>query len=182
MFTEEELTGIRAQLTKRRLLLLVPALLLAGAAVLLIVIRMGLRDDAVAALHDPKVMSDIRTCEIVSTVCMALALVWLIFAHGLFYSPLKKYEKHLDGVLHGRTHEICGAWAGVSGDVSEMDGVPSRAVGLTVPDDKGRDVERLFYWDIQKPLPDVAQGTRVKLVYHGKQVVSLEPAEDSDAE
>ena len=182
MFTEEELTGIRAQLSRRRLLIFLPALLLAGAAIVLIVIRMGLRSDAVAAMHDPKVMGDIRTCEIVSTGCVALALVWLIFAFGMLYSPLRKYEKHLDGVLHGRTHEICGAWAGVSGDISEMDGVPSRSVGLTVLDDKGRDVERLFYWDIQKPLPDVAQGTRVKLVYHGKQIVSLEPAEDSDAE
>ena len=182
MFTEEELSRIRSQISRRRILILLPAVLLVGAAIALIVIRMGLCADAVAAMHDPKVMSEIRTCEIVSTVCVGLALIWLIFAFGKRFSPLRKSEKHLDGVLHGRTHEICGAWAGVSGDISEMDGVPSRSVGLTVLDDKGRDVERLFYWDIQKPLPDVAQGTRVKLVYHGKQIVSLEPAEDSDAE
>ena len=173
MFTEEELTDIRKQISKRRLLILLPAVLLVGAAIALIVNRFSLCSDAVAAMHDPKVMSDIRTYEIISTVCIGLALVWLIFSYGMLYTPLRKYEKHLDGVLHGRTHEICGAWAGVSGDISEMDGVPSRSVGLTVQDDKGRDIERLFYWDIQKPLPDLQEGTRVKIVYHGKQVVSL---------
>ena len=177
MYTEEELTSLRTQISKRRLLILLPAILLAGAAIAMIVIRMGLRTDAVAALHDAQTMGQMRTCEIIATVCFALALMWVIFAHGLFFSPLQKYEKHLEGVLHGPRHEIIGAWAGVSGDVSDVDGVACRAVGLTVPDDKGRDYERLFYWDTEKPLPDVEQGTRVKIVYHGKQVVSLTPEE-----
>ena len=52
MFTEEELTDIRKQISKRRLLILLPAVLLVGAAIALIVTR----DE-----HQEKVISRFET-------------------------------------------------------------------------------------------------------------------------
>ncbi len=179
MFTEDELSRLRAQISRRRIMISLPAVLLAGAAVAMIVIRMGLRADAVKALHDAQTKGAISACEILAAVFATLAAFWLIFAHGMLFSPLKKYEKHLDGVLHGPRHEIEGDWSGVSGDLSEVDGVTCRAVGLTVPDGHGRHYERLFYWDKQKPLPEIEQGARVRILYHGKQVVSLTPVAEA---
>ncbi len=181
MYTEEELNGLRGQIARRRAVIIRPALLLAGAAIALSVIRSGLKADAVAALHAPTVMGSIRTCEILGTVSVLLTAAWLIFSVGMLLTPLRKYEQHLDELLHGRNHEITGIWAGVSGDVSEMDGVPSRAVGLMIKDDHGRDLERLLYWDVLKPMPEVEKGTEVSIVYHGRQVISMTPAEKKEA-
>lgn len=171
MYQEAELTQIRAQLNKRKALVWLPAVLLGAAAAAAIIRRAGLCADAVKALHDEGVMRSITACEIIAYAAVILAVVWLVFGLGLFCGPLKRYAAMLDGVLHGRNHTVTGAWAGAAEALSEVDGVTCRAVGLTVQDEKGRDWERLFYWDNEKPLPDFAPGETVEITHHGKQVV-----------
>ncbi len=178
MYQESELTETLAQLRRRRLLVWLPAVVLLGLAGAAVALRMGLQADTVKALHDGPTMGAIRTWEIVACAAAALAAVWLIFGLDMFCGPLKRYAVMLDGVLHGRNHTTRGAWCGVTGDLSEVEGVTCRPVGLKVTDDKGRDYERLFYWDSEKPLPSFDVGETVEIVSHGKQVVSAARAVD----
>ena len=170
MYREEELTKLRTRIRKRIWIVLAPALLLLAVTGVSVATRFGLQADTVAALHDPAVMARITRCEWITYIAAALAVIWLVFGWDLFISPLRKYAAFLDGILHGPEHEIEGTWAGVSEERSVVDGVVFRAVSLTVPDDKGRDYDRLFYWDAEKPLPSFPVGARAGITFHGKTV------------
>lgn len=173
MYREEELTGVRQQIRRRRIWMLLPLVPALAAVIGAIHIRFGLQANTVLALHDPDTMARITRCEWVVYIVSGLAAAWLVLYGGLMINPLKRYTAFLDGVLHGPRHTVQGAWAGVSGDLSAVDGVTFRAVGLTVADDKGRDYERLFYWDAEKPLPDCPAGVCAEITYHGKMVADF---------
>lgn len=179
MFREEELTALKKKIGSRKMATLLPLLAPVAVVVISLISRANLQADIVKAMHDEATKAAISRWEWIIYITSALGVIWLVFSQGMLVTPLKKYESFLDGVLHGRLHTVTGRWAGVSGDISVVDGVRFRAVGLTVTDDKGRDYERLFYWDAEKPLPDCQKGAEVELDFHDKMVKEVRICADT---
>ena len=162
LYTEEELTAIRAQQKKRWLCLLIPvAVMLVGIVAVLIIRGQRSLDDT--------------TAQIIVDILTILIGVAFIGGWGLFIKPLRCYERHIDGLLHGRTH-VCddGTFAHLEEDESVVDGVAYYAMTLHCLDEKQKPYERLFYYDALKPRPDFREGEALRVTYHDRFVGQVE--------
>lgn len=155
MYTENDLEIVRQQQKKRWLLLTIPTVILLGAMVYSLFIRL----------------------EWLTTLATILLGSTLIFFYDLTIKPLRRYEVHLNNALHGRTREVDGTFSELSADISVVDGVKYRAMTLLVETDAPDPEERLLYFDLNKPFPDIAKGTRLHVVYHDREIVSLSLAQ-----
>lgn len=151
MYSEQDLTDIRAQQKRRWGFLCLPLILLLGILVYSIFIRV----------------------EWLTTLTTVLLGGVLIFAYDVLLKPLRRYEYHVNNALHGRTRELDCVYDGMSLDISVVEGVKYYSMTVMEDDDDGEPFERLFYYDIQKPLPEIAKGTPVHVVYHDREVASI---------
>lgn len=151
MYTEQDLTSIRAQQKKRWLLLAIPCTILLAVLVVSLIVRL-------------------EWLTTLSTIFIGCSLV---FVHSLTIRPLRRYEIHLNNCLHGRTRELDGKFDSLSPDLSVVDGVKYYALSVLWVNDEGDEVERLLYWDAEKPFPTLAQGTPLHIVYHDREVAAL---------
>jgi len=87
--------------------------------------------------------------------------------------PWSAYVKFLREMAQGLKRETCGAVVSLSDETRLADGVVVRDLML----DAGADSDLLFYWDEEKPRPDLAPGARVRITSFGKFVTALEPLE-----
>lgn len=150
MYTEEDLNLIRAQQKRRWLVLGVIAVIVLAAIVCSLVIRL----------------------EVLTTALTILLGVVLIFGYEMTIRPLYCYAVHLNNTLHGRTRQLDGVFRAVSEDISLVDGVRYHA--MTVSEEEGDEpCDRLFYFDAEKPFPQLADGDRVHVVYHDREVAAL---------
>lgn len=151
MYQEQELTNIQSQQKKRWLLLMIPcAALLIG-----LIASLFVRQEAV-------------------TDALTLALgILLIFCYDLCIKPLRCYERHLNNVLHGRVHELTCAYSHMDEDISLVDGVAYRAMTFITYDEKNKPFERMFYFDVQKPVPEIPAGAKVCVTYHDHELADL---------
>lgn len=162
MYTEQELTEIRLQQKRRWTALLVPSALMAAAIVAILVIR-GMRQ-----------MPD-APAEVAVDALTILIGITLLGGYFLLIKPLRCYERHINDLLHGRTHVFeNGTFSQMEEDESLVDGVAYYAMTLHCLDEKQKPYERLFYWDVQKPRPQLADGDPVRVVYHDRFVGQLE--------
>ena len=151
MYSKSDVTAIRAQRKRYILLLMIPVVLLLALIVYTVTIRV----------------------EIATTAATCLLGVLCVFVYDMFIKPTVCYEQHINFCLDGRTHEITGTFMSRDEETSLVDGV--RFWSLHVMDeDPEANYERLFYFDIQKPFPDLAEGDRVRVVYHDRALVSIE--------
>lgn len=162
MYTEQELTELRAQKKKRMLCLFIPAAL--------IVIAMA----AVLVIRSQRAMEDTQAQIIVDVLTLLLGVLF-IGGWGLFIKPLSCYERHIENLLHGRTH-VCedGTFSHLEEDESMVDGVAYYAMTLHCLDEKKKPYERLFYYDALKPRPDFKEGEPLRVVYHDRFVGQVE--------
>ena len=152
MYQEQELEVLEAQLKKRWLLTLIPiALLLAGIVVAII-----------------------QRNETAADVLSILLGSVLIFSWSMFLSPIRKYARYVDGMLHGRQREAEGDWKGIEEESSMVDGVRCHALYIVCLDDKQKPYDRLFYLDAEKPKPSFREGQRVRVTYHDRGVIRVE--------
>lgn len=150
MYTQEDLTSIRLQQRNCWLKLMIPGVILLAGIIVSLIVRI----------------------EWLTTVLSCILGCMILFTVEMIIKPLYCYEKHLDGCLNGRRHELEGTFIGMEEEVSLVDGVRYR--GLTVHDDNPEtNYERLFYFDLEKPFPDVKEGDKVHVVYHGHELVDL---------
>lgn len=175
MYTEADRTAIRGQMTRRMLAVWLPAAVLIVTALTALIWRTSAA--AHTRIDDPEALALLRKLEWITYICGGGAAVWLILADGLLVSPLRKYRRYLSDVLDGLRHETVGDWGGVAGDVSEVNGVRYRAVSLIQQDEKGRPFDRLFYFDCEKELPEIADGTPVRITYHDRMVIGISPVQ-----
>lgn len=162
MYTEQELTGIRQQQKRRWIALWVPVALMVAAIVVILVIR-GMRQ-----------MPD-KPAEIAVQVLTILIGVLLLGGWGMLIKPLHCYERHINNLLHGRTHVFEeGTFSAMEEDESLVDGVAYYALTLHCLDEKKKPYERLFYYDVQKPKPELQDGDPVRVVYHDRFVGAIE--------
>lgn len=153
MYTENDLEIIRQQQKKRWIMLTIPAVLLLGVVVYSLFIRV----------------------EWLTSGATILLGAMLIFFYEMTIKPLRQYETHLDNCLHGRTREVEGTFAELSPDVSVVEGVKYRAMTLLADTETGDPEERLLYFDLNKPFPELAAGQRLHVVYHDREIASLTP-------
>ena len=86
-----------------------------------------------------------------------------------------RYEKHIKFCMDGRSHEIYASFISRDEDISLVEGVRFWSLHVTNEDPEAN-FERLFYFDVHKPFPDMKEGDRVHVVYHDRALVSIEPA------
>lgn len=151
MYQEQELLDIRSQQKRRWLILSIPALLLLVSLVASLILRQ-------------QVMTDVFT----------LLLGGLLIAgYDLGIKPLRCYERHLNNVLHGRIHELTCRYSHIDEEISLVDGVSYRAMTFITYDEKHKPFERMFYFDVQKPVPELPEGAEVRVVYHDHELADL---------
>lgn len=151
MYTQQDLDQINAQEQKRWRLLVIPEVLLLAALVYSLVIRV----------------------EWLTTVLTCVMAFLFIFCYGIAIKPLRCYAKHLQNALHGRTRVTEGTFKRLDTEESMVDGVTYRAMIVSVGNPKDEEDDRLYYYDVEKPLPDFAEGTKLRVTYHDREVADL---------
>ncbi len=152
MYTEAEMEAVRGQQKRRWLVIGIPC------AVFFALIVWG-------AVQ--------RSYPMAAGATIALGLV-LIAGWDLFIKPLHCYEKMLNQVLHGITHEAACTFTSLSEELSTVDGVVYRTMHVVCTDeDKGRPYDRMFYADAEKSWPEWAEGTPLCITFHGKTIAAV---------
>ena len=151
MYTENDLQSVLAQRKRRWTILLIPVAILAAVLVGSLILRV----------------------EWMTTAATIVGGVLLIAGHDLFIKPLTDYATHVDNMLHGRRREIDLPFAGISEDISLVDGVRYYAMTASDYDEKGKPYERLFYFDAEKPFPGFSKGDMLHIVFHDKEIASV---------
>lgn len=152
LFTDADKAANAAQIRRRVMVMLLPCLLLLGGGVYSLVIRNEVMTDALFIL------------------CGAI----VIFVWDLFLKPLRCYGRHLDNVTSGRRRVVELPFCAISRNIDLVEGVNYRAMTCQDIDGKGRPYERLFYFDAQKPFPDLQEGDLVRVTHHELEVSDIE--------
>ena len=148
MYTEQDYQDISKQLHSRILWMAVPSALLAAGVIAAFVHR-------------------IQWAAIVGTVLIGF---YCVFVYGLLVHPVAAYRRHLDGVLHGRTHVLTGAFKDMEEDVAIRDGVRYYPMTLSVGKMDDPNDDRLLYYDANLPRPDWQVGDMLTVTAHDKAV------------
>lgn len=152
MYTQQDLDELLAQKKRRWLMLAIPEIAMLAGVVVSLVVRI----------------------EWLTTLFTCLMGALFIFCYDLLLKPLRCYEKHLRGVLEGRTRTLEGTFKRMETEDSLVEGVNYRGMIVSAGDPKDEEDDRLFYYDLQKPLPQLTEGERVRVVYHDREIASLE--------
>ena len=150
MYTQEDLISIRDEQHKRWLKLILPGIVLLGGIIASFIIRI----------------------EWITTSLSIILGCMILFTYEMHIKPLKCYERHVDNCLNGRTHEMEGTFLSAEEDISLVEGVRYR--GMMIHDDTPENnFDRLFYFDVEKPFPELQPGDKVHVVYHDREIVEL---------
>ena len=160
LYTEEDLTNVRGQL-RRRMIFLAAALILGAGLTAWTLILDNHKD------YRP---------EILTTLAVILTGSAGIFIWDMLISPIRAYARHVEASLHGRTHEVTAAFDHEKEETSEVDGVSFRELIFVEGEDRTGDMQRVFYWDREKPMPDFAKGQEVVIQYYDRTVTGWSPA------
>ena len=150
MYTQEDLNNIREEKHKRWMKLIIPGIFLLGGVIASFIVRI----------------------EWITTLLSCILGCMILFTYEMHIKPLRCYETHLNNCLNGRTHELDGTYQSAEEEISLVDGVRYR--GMLIHDDNPEnDFDRLFYFDVEKPFPELEPGDKVHVVYHDREVVEL---------
>lgn len=144
IYSEADYTAIVRQQHKRWLILCIPC------ALFLIVL----------------ILSLFARIEWLTTASTIVIGVLLIAGYDLGIKPLRCYERHLKHCLHGRTSSCELPFVRLSESIDVVEGVRCRQLLCTDTDGKGRPYERLFYFDAEKPFPDIQEGETVRILHY----------------
>ena len=153
MYTEQDLKAVDSQISKRLRWIGAAVLLLLAVLVFTWVIRM----------------------EVLSMVAGGLTAAVIIFCYDLLLKPLRCYRRHLNNCLHGRTRTLDAAFGEMDEEVSLVDGVRYYPMTAIIQDEKGRDTDRLFYYDCELPRPGWVKGQMLHIVFHDRELVDVQP-------
>lgn len=152
MYTEQSLTDINKQFSRRLTALAVPAALLMAGIVASLVYRR----------------------ELVTQLLFIALGALAIFAWGMFLSPVYTYRKHIKSVLRGRNRSYTGAFGGFDAQHVYKDGVLFVPFMINVGSARDERDDRLFYFDANMPLPEWQEGDLLTVISQDKAVVSWE--------
>ena len=146
MYTEQDYQEITAQWKNRHLLLWVPAGLMAAAVIATFIFR-------------------IKWATMLGTV---IAGFYCVFVYGLLVQPVSAYRKHLDGVMHGRTRTLSGAFKTMEENTVTREGVAFYPMLLNVGSMDDENDDRLLFYDANLPRPDWQTGDKLTVTVHDK--------------
>lgn len=128
------------------------ALIIGGAALFLVVLGMVFR---------------IKPLAIAAAIAGGCAVYsW----SALKIAPWSAYLKFLREMQSGLTRVTEGAFVSQADDSRAADGIRVHDVLI----DAGQDANLLFYWDDEKPRPELAPGQRLKVTSFGKFITAFE--------
>jgi len=99
---------------------------------------------------------------------------YLLLALGVYVQPALVYRKNLRYLLTGRMRETTGFLKEISEDVFDRDGMEVYSMLLNVGERNDPEDDRLFYYDIYKPMPEMPIGTRVTVKSNDRLVASID--------
>ena len=151
LYTEAELVSLERQLRRDRLILLVSAGVFAAGALTAFLLRA-------------------QVCTVLLTI---LAGVVLLAGNDLVLRPLRAEIVLVQGALGERVHPLTATVTRL-GEPALIDDV--RAHGVLLSETADTEDERLLYLDDSRQAAALRPGDRVRLLYHGRMIVSLEKA------
>jgi hypothetical protein len=157
MYTHNDLVSITSQIKKRVSLALVPA------AALLALFVYGL------VMH----LNRNTSFQWLSYLSLLLAGLWIVFCDGMMIAPLRAYRRHIKDMLFGRTRELTGLFKSIDNTVCVRENISFYPVIVSEGDIEDEEADRLFYYDTQKPLCDLAAGDKVSVQSHDKRIISI---------
>ena len=86
--------------------------------------------------------------------------------------PALDYLRHVERMLHGRKRETVGVLTRFSPELCERDGLWCHAMMVNLGSGEEED-DRLFYYDDEKPAPQLPIGTRVRVESNDKMVSGI---------
>ncbi|MBQ9251856.1 MAG: hypothetical protein IJ188_04385 [Clostridia bacterium] len=149
LYTEQDLTALRKQIKNRWFGFL--AIFLVAVVVLALLL--------ISDNHKE------NRPELITTLVLILSGGLLIFYYDLLIRPLRAYERHMDTALHGRSHQVTVLFDHLNEESSLVEGVTYRDLIFLGEADKHGDRERMFYWDMELPLPEFKKGQEITLTY-----------------
>lgn len=159
MYNQHDLDEVQAQLKKHRVIALVPLALLLAAGIAVFVVGHMHRSDSAWML---------------SSLLTILGGGWYLLVYGLSIKPAKAYRTLIQDMMNGRLRQTDGIFKSFAQETCEREGLPFHALMLNVGDrDDGED-DRLFYWDAQKPLPQIQLGSRVSVFSNDNRISRME--------
>ena len=156
MYTEKDYQANRLQLKHRLMMLGIPALLLLICVVWSFIVR-------------------IKWITILSTMVLS---VGCLFAYGMLLFPVIAYGRHLNDVLHGRTHPMTGAFKTLGQDKVLREGVEFYPVIVSAGRMDNEEDDRLLYIDANLPRPEWQAGDMISFTVHDKTIGKWEMVEN----
>ena len=112
--------------------------------------------------------------QFLSITTAVVGFVVSYFLWSFKVSPWVKYDRHLKEVKNGQKRATECEIKYFTPETRMMDGVEVNELIVTVG--KEEEDERLYYWDADKPIPEVKEGDKVVVTSYGNFVVELKNA------
>jgi len=159
MYTQADWQEICTMLRKRWKLAIIPAVLVLAAAVAVFVYGQLTRSDHLWKL------------TVLLTILGGGAFLLLF---GVSVRPALVYRKHVSYMLNGRMRETTGVFKSFADSVSDRDGLACHAMLLNVGSKDDPEDDRLFYYDVYKPKPEIPLGSMVTVLSNDKMVSCIQ--------
>lgn len=161
MYSEQDWNEINVMIRKRWIAAIVPAAAALIAAVIIFVYGQLNRSD---------------TLWMVTAALTLLGGGYFLFSLGVSVRPARIYRKHVQYMLTGRMRVTTGVFKSFAEDVSDREGLECHAMMINVGEKDDPEDDRLFYFDVYKPRPEMAFGTRITVHSNDKMVSAIELA------
>jgi hypothetical protein len=113
----------------------------------------------------------------VTGMITVLAGVYFIFFQSVYLRPVSLYKRHVEAMLNGRKHELEGFLKSVDIQAQDHEELDCRTLVVNIGEKGLPEDDRLFYMDALKPMPEIALGTRVKVISNDRMVASIQPCD-----
>ncbi|MGI6215614.1 MAG: hypothetical protein ACOYIT_07045 [Christensenellales bacterium] len=152
MYTQENLSDIESQLKRRLMACALPAAALLALFIYSLVIRV----------------------EWLSYFLSMLLCFYIIFAWGIFISPVRSYKKFIYNMLYLKNRNTQGHFKGFIDVPTKREGVLFTPFFINIGNMENEEDDRLFYYDSNLPLPDWQPGDKLSITSHDKSTVAWE--------
>ena len=99
---------------------------------------------------------------------------FFLFFYEVYQRPVSLYKKHVDFMLDARKRETEGILHGLDREPKDKDGLDCVSFSVNIGELNAPEDDRLFYLDALKPMPDLQEGTRVRVLSSDRMVAGLE--------
>lgn len=121
------------------------------------------------------IISLIFRIQLVTVVLSIIYGALFIFLYNMRLAPVTAYRRYLRNIKTGLKRETEGALVSLDSDETYKEGVRFYTMLINVDTKMDPEGERLFYYDVCKPRPDIKEGDLIYIKSHGNYVIELRP-------